>query len=1167
MNSNEISRENLLSELEASERNSVLRMEIGRIKDQLNRTQAEQEKVESRLVSEIELLTKQNQDLSIDLEALGLVIKSSKKRLTENTEYIDGTSLDLGSRQVQANDISELRIAGIMDEFTGSAFASACILNLPKLETWQSEFIEFQPNLIIVESAWQGNGGSWAGKIHRISPELQELLRWSKKNNVPTVFWNKEDPVHYNSFLSTATLFDYVFTTDIGSIERYKMSLGHNNVYLMPFFCQPGLHSPVNSIDRKSGASFAGAYYNRYPERSRDFDSITNALDGLMDTTIYDRNFGENKPEFTFPERYKKYIKGKLPYSEIDKSYKGYDFGINMNSVKQSQSMFARRIFDLILSNTHVISNYSRGLRLMFGDLVTSSDYEPDIRSSVKALIDESGSTAMNAYSAFVRYVALQKALHEHTTADRLEYMASKIWVTPPVKRIPTITVIGHASSKLEAERLQSMFESQKWVNKKLVIVASGLTRHDTVKIDTSTRIIFEQSGQTIDQLVDSEFVTIFDPSARYDTEFLSNSIYMFSFGEHEAVVRCPNPDDKYGLRSAFSSISSAVVSRAVCRTDALAGHRVWRCEDRQDRIAGGEYLVIPSFDYSEINEDFKEVDDWGQSLNTGISMSRLLTAAEQIPQVEPITSFSRGLNSRQIQEMFSRREVNTNLSTASIDSGARLTSMLDTESHMYVYADSMLTVESFLAHGNNDGAIHAVMTLGLMSSLVVLYFDESRNRIGNEILSVNQNHKLIIPDDSTHIHLGIRVQGSGTADILGIAFEEIHSRETTTPELSVSRHLVLTNVYPSPSALYRNGFVHSRVRRYQASGVDASVFAFNPRAKAESYTFDNVDVQIGGSAELRRLIESNNFDSILVHFLDTAMWAVLNDYISLTKIIVWVHGAEIQPWYRREFNYANENERDKAKFISDMRIDFWRSVFPYKHPNLHYVFVSKYFFEEVSEDIGIRLDEWQYSIIHNFIDTEIFKYETKPADQRFRILSIRPFASRKYANDLSVETVLLLKEHPMFNSSVFHFLGDGALFDEVLAPLQGLENVKVERKFLSQPEIAGHHKDYGVFLTPTRMDSQGVSRDEAMSSGLVPVTTSVTAIPEFVDTTCGVLADGESSEDMALGIIALWEDPELFGKMSKAAAERVRRQSAFEQTIGVEVALISGGPISISGR
>jgi glycosyltransferase involved in cell wall biosynthesis len=137
--------------------------------------------------------------------------------------------------------------------------------------------------------------------------------------------------------------------------------------------------------------------------------------------------------------------------------------------------------------------------------------------------------------------------------------------------------------------------------------------------------------------------------------------------------------------------------------------------------------------------------------------------------------------------------------------------------------------------------------------------------------------------------------------------------------------------------------------------------------------------------------------------------------------------------------------------------------------------------------------------------------------------------------------------------------IGDGKLFEETLAPLRHFENVKIERRFLTQPEIAQLHKEYGVFLCPTRWDSQGVSRDEAMASGLVPVTNAVAAIPEFVDKTCGVLANAEDAEDLAAGIMWLYENPAHFQALSKAAAARVRRQSGSHIVISKELALFNG--------
>jgi glycosyltransferase involved in cell wall biosynthesis len=108
--------------------------------------------------------------------------------------------------------------------------------------------------------------------------------------------------------------------------------------------------------------------------------------------------------------------------------------------------------------------------------------------------------------------------------------------------------------------------------------------------------------------------------------------------------------------------------------------------------------------------------------------------------------------------------------------------------------------------------------------------------------------------------------------------------------------------------------------------------------------------------------------------------------------------------------------------------------------------------------------------------------------------------------------------------------------------------------------EIAELHRDYGIFLCPSRGDTQGVSRDEAMSSGLVPVTNRVGAIPEFVDASCGMLADAEDVSALAEGIERLYAAPELFLTLSEQAAARVRRQSSPDCTTAREVALIRGG-------
>ena len=136
--------------------------------------------------------------------------------------------------------------------------------------------------------------------------------------------------------------------------------------------------------------------------------------------------------------------------------------------------------------------------------------------------------------------------------------------------------------------------------------------------------------------------------------------------------------------------------------------------------------------------------------------------------------------------------------------------------------------------------------------------------------------------------------------------------------------------------------------------------------------------------------------------------------------------------------------------------------------------------------------------------------------------------------------------------------IGDGKLFDEILEPLRKFDNVIIQRGFLKQNEIADLHKEYGVFLTPTRMDAQGVSRDEAMASGLVPVTNAVAAIPEFVDGKCGILAPKNDYLEMAKGIEEIVNSTEKFTVMSENCSQRVKAQTSARLIINAELVLFN---------
>jgi len=372
------------------------------------------------------------------------------------------------------------------------------------------------------------------------------------------------------------------------------------------------------------------------------------------------------------------------------------------------------------------------------------------------------------------------------------------------------------------------------------------------------------------------------------------------------------------------------------------------------------------------------------------------------------------------------------------------------------------------------------------------------------------------------------------------------------------SDYLLITNLYPSEENIYQNTFIHSKVKAYREHGLQIDIFKISAEPYIFKYEYENIDIYSIDYETLSHVLEKSNYKIIMVHFLNNEVWNIISKYEVTSKIFIWAHGFEIQSWERRKHNFITPLEQKTAKEISDKKQSFWYKVLKSLNGNVKIIFVSQYLADSVMKDLNLVLNKSQYHVIHNFINTQLFTYLPKHVNQRKKILSIRPYANANYANDLSVKAIIELSDKPFFDELEFRLIGDGVLFDEIVKPIKKFKNVFIEKRFLSQDAIANLHKEYGIFLCPSRMDTQGVSRDEAMSSGLVPITNNIAAIPEFTDNNCAILASENNYHGLAKGISMIYKNPKIFQKMSKEAANRVRKQSDYIYTIGKELELLS---------
>lgn len=1059
-----------------------------------------------------------------------------------------------------------LRVAGIMDEFTTASFRPECAYLPLSPELYIKQLENFKPDLVFIESAWHGNEETWSRMVSTVSDQLREVLTWCRENNVPSVFWNKEDPVHFSGFLEAAGLCDFVFTTDMDCIPAYKDALGHDRVYLLPFAAQPQQHNPIVTMERKDAFNFAGSYYLRYPERQRDIAAILDTVKELRAVDIYDRNHGKDHPHYQFPEEYQSMILGRLPFSEIDKAYKGYRYGINMNTIKQSQTMFARRVYELMASNTVVVSNFSRGVRMLFGDLVICSDKREQLRTPLAKLAEDD-----LRYRKF-RLQGLRKVMREHTYSARLDYIVSKIRGEAYEPVLPGATVLAHAHSATEAKTLTAAFQSQTHPVKHMFLLLSGSAVGSVSASETIS--VFEDAATLRDDLdthpKNFPFWGVMHSADHYGANYLTDLVLTSRYSDAEGFGKAcayaleagkavlKNAQGRY-YTAATLPLRAALLRRTHLTPDML--QKALSAPDTAE-ITDLPMLGIDEFNYCRDGHGttavMEQVDDLDLPFQ-GLPTAELYATAENMApakaRLQPRTGSLPVLTAKSI---FSGSVVSQSMPLVKgmKEDELVVTRQDETPRPYYLW---MRKKYSRKALGLLDQSMLSFDIAHDMKQahLVVELYTASGTKISHSMLGSGGSHALAIPGNCTQLRFGLRLLGSGQVKVSDIVFGE----DKTTPPAIVgsSDTLVLTKQYPAYDDLYKYGFLHSRIRAYQNEGVGVDVFRLNTSEDKIYREFEDVDVASGDAELLDATLALGRYKHVLVHLLDRQMWEVLKKHVDKVKVTIWLHGAEIQAWQRRAYEFPTMKAADieRQKKLSANRMRLWKEVFSTPTENLHYVSVSQNFMDEVEEDVGLAPAKKQVSIIHNFIDGNVFAYTPKRQEGRKRVLSIRPYASKKYANDLSAAAIVALSTRPCFKDMEFMMVGDGDLFDEITAPLTGFSNVTLHRGFMSHAEIAALHKSYGIFLTPTRMDSQGVSRDEAMSSGLVPVTSRVAAIPEFVDDACGFMAPDEGHLELANAIEVLYNDPDRFVKMSAAAAKRVRMQSGFDQTIAREIALI----------
>jgi glycosyltransferase involved in cell wall biosynthesis/spore maturation protein CgeB len=1060
-----------------------------------------------------------------------------------------------------------LVVAGILADGTRAGLAPECELVDLHPDGWMEALSQTACDLLLIEPLRRKAGRVEHRNLTTMIPVLTEVIEWCHDHGIPTALWNTSDPFDRHLNREVARMVDHVFTADLDSVAYYAKLLGHRRVHICPLATQPALHNPIERGERKRAAVFAGGYQLRARTRSSNLDALIDGTSRVLPVEIYDRNLGTIDDDARWPAPYDERVVGTLPVTQLDVAYKRYALGLNVTTAKTSSTALSQRVLDLLASGTPTVSGFARGIRVLLGDLVPMSDSADRVEAIVSELLADRDATDKR------RAMALHRVLSEHTYRRRLDYIAHVVaGISSSLGH--RIGVVAVVADRTEARRVSDMVAGQKDAQPELLLV----TDHATIA-DAADRVVTRAKANALtlaEAFPDADAIAVLSPDSWYGPYYLAGLVDALDYGGAPAAAK--------GTRYRTDGQNLAVIDAGAEYT-CVSGELVPWCRALLSTAACRSVLVadavvqgalIPVNDHVPTIDRFDYCEGVGAGavpkglsadlgIDTGLPMDSLVTEAERLADAvlstPPLTEVDAATYpSGWFQHASGGRAV-----LASCREGHLFGFSGDEEVAWYIPFRGTLPVADVSQDGKAlylsfDADVRGRGNVGVNVSWVAA---DGTRIPGNTLFGRGTVHKISVPREAASVRLFFTVKGEGVAVVRSIVLSAINPQPEFVPHLfgRTTKTLLLTDHYSSYELPYQRSFVHSRVKSYARYGESVDVWVNSSDRHITYREYENVDVMGGRPAALRAVLDSGAYTTVLVHTMYEHLWAILKDYVDNLRVVAWMHGGELHRWWLDPVNPSINAPRELQieQIKADPRFAHWRAVLADPHPKLRFVVVSQTFLDQMQEDLAlfdVGFPPEQTVVIHNPVSPERFPYFPKPASQRKRLMSLRPFWSANYANDLTVAAIVDLSTEPWFSELDILVAGYGPAFDEITAPLRDFPNVILKKGFFeTQLEIAALYREYGVLLVPTRRDTQGLSRDEGMCAGLVPITTAIDAVPEFLSEEEGYLVPPEDPKAIANAVRDLYHHPDVFLGKSAAAAARIRRTVVDDIVIPQEIA------------
>ncbi|MGO3699090.1 glycosyltransferase [Halomonas sp. AOP1-B1-8] len=451
---------------------------------------------------------------------------------------------------------------------TPKDFKAISIMDEISEECWKYEFNSFRidrnnykkqvdhstATFAFLESCWKGNGGAWEyaftspGLKHANAQALLDLIPRLKKRKVPVVFWNKEDPMHYDRYLPISKQADIIFTTDSNKVSDYQRDVPQADIHAVPFAAQQKICNPSDRFrSEPESVCFAGSYYSvGHDERKRQMHALLPSVIEFKGA-IYDRFSKLGNDRYKFPDQFQPFIRDAVPFNEVVKLYKRFKVFLNVNTIVDSPTMMSRRVYELLACGTPVVSTPSKAIEEQFPGIVHMVNDAQEANKVIEKLLTD------EHYWEKTSHLGYREVMTKHTYTHRLQSIKQALGYEAGENK-PLVSIITCTRRPNMIDRIVENMTRQNHPNCELILMLqdfndaqrnelldklkskpSNLKRIEVIENDSQDITLGERFNHAATH-AKGEYIAKMDDDDFYFEHYLSDMLIPFSFGDYGMV-------------------------------------------------------------------------------------------------------------------------------------------------------------------------------------------------------------------------------------------------------------------------------------------------------------------------------------------------------------------------------------------------------------------------------------------------------------------------------------------------------------------------------------------------------------------------------------------------------------------------------------------------------